>query len=565
MKIPRFGNNFLFRIVLRLLSGGHFLYSRSGAGLRRGICGLRIYSSFRTGIFRNTGFGFFGTILFRFRNSFFLAVYLHEFLAGYGFFFYQIFSDLVHDGTVAAEKLQRLFIAFLQDAHDFGINLRRCYIGAVHHGSAVQILAFHGLQADQAEFLAHTVLRYHGPCYGSGFLYIIGSPRSNGVKYNLLRGPACQQAYQHVMQLRLGVEEFFLLRHLHYISQRAHGPGNNGDFLHGLGVLLKGAHKRMPHLVVGYDAAFLLAHDTILFLFSYKHLFHCLEQVLLADIIPALFHRIDSGLIYHIGKIRAYSPAGCKRYGIEIHGIIHENVLGMHPQNFHTALQVWLIHNDLPVKTSGTQQRLIQDFRPVGSTQNQDTSGTVKAIHLRKQLVQCLFPLFIPAAVFGITAPADGINFIDEYNTRRILGSFLKQITYTGSTHTYIKLYKIRTGQRKERNMGFPRHCLGKQGFTGSGRAYEKRSLGKLGSNLGISSRVVQEIHYLHERFLGLVLSCHILKCYAGFLLYVNLGIALSHSHRASAPGHPFHKEVKQENNNYKRKYIGKKYGKQEA
>ena len=113
--------------------------------------------------------------------------------------------------------------------------------------------------------------------------------------------------------------------------------------------------------------------------------------------------------------------------------------------------------------------------------------------------------------------------------------------------------------------MGFPRHCLGKQGFTGSGRAYEKRSLGKLGSNLGISSRVVQEIHYLHERFLGLVLSCHILKCYAGFLLYVNLGIALSHSHRASAPGHPFHKEVKQENNNYKRKYIGKKYGKQEA
>ena len=70
MKIPRFGNNFLFRIVLRLLSGGHFLYSRSGTGLRRGICGLRIYSSFRTGIFRNTGFGFFGTILFRFRNSF---------------------------------------------------------------------------------------------------------------------------------------------------------------------------------------------------------------------------------------------------------------------------------------------------------------------------------------------------------------------------------------------------------------------------------------------------------------------------------------------------------------
>ena len=52
--------------------------------------------------------------------------------------------------------------------------------------------------------------------------------------------------------------------------------------------MLQRAHKRVAHLMIGNDAAFLLAHDAVLLFLTYKHLLHCLEQILLADIIPAL-------------------------------------------------------------------------------------------------------------------------------------------------------------------------------------------------------------------------------------------------------------------------------------
>ena len=359
------------------------------------------------------------------------------------------------------------------------------------------------------------------------------------------------------MELRLGIEELLLLRHLHHVSKRAHCPGDNGDFLHRLRVFLQRAHKRVAHLMVGNDAAFLLAHDAVLLFLTYKHLLHCLEQILLADIIPALLYRIDSGFIYHIGKIGAYGPAGCQRNGIKIHGVIHQHILGVHLQDFHAALQIRLIHNDLTVKTAGTQKRLIQDFRAVGSAQDQDAPGAVKTIHFRQQLVQRLFTLFIASAVLGITAAADGINFIDKNNTGGVLGGLLKQVTHTGCAHTYVKFDKVGTRQGEKRHMRLSCHRFGQQRLTCSGRSHKQRALGQLGADFGISSRIVQEIHHLHKGFLGFVLSGNILEGNTGFLLYIYLGIALAHAHGTAAAGHFLHQEIEKENDYYKGEHIG--------
>ncbi len=154
--------------------------------------------------------------------------------------------------------------------------------------------------------------------------------------------------------------------------------------------------------------------------------------------IPAPLHRIDSRLIDHIGQIRAYSTAGCQRYRIQIHTVIHEHVLRMHFQNLHAAFQIRFIHDNSSVKTPRTQQCLIQNLRPVSSTQNQNTLGRIKTVHLRQQLVQRLFPFLVSSAVFGITAAPNGINFIDEYNTRGIFSGFFEQIPHPGSAYPHI-------------------------------------------------------------------------------------------------------------------------------
>ena len=184
------------------------------------------------------------------------------------------------------------------------------------------------------------------------------------------------------MELRLRIQEFLFLRHLHHVPQRAHGPGNDGDLLHRLGILLQGGYQRVAHLMVGNDAPLLLAHDAVLLLLTHKHLLHGLEQILLADVISALLHRVDGGLVDHIGKIGADGAAGRERDGIQIHGFIHQDVLGMDLQNLHTSLQIRLIHDDLPVKTARTKQRLIQNLRPVGRAQNQNPPGAVETVHL---------------------------------------------------------------------------------------------------------------------------------------------------------------------------------------
>ena len=121
------------------------------------------------------------------------------------------------------------------------------------------------------------------------------------------------------MQFGLRIEVFLLLRHLHDIAQRAHRPGDNGDLLHRLGILLHRADQRVSDLVVGNDAPLLLAHDAVLFLFADKDLLHCLEEILLIDIFALMLDCVDSGLVDHIGQIGAHCSACSQRDLLEIH------------------------------------------------------------------------------------------------------------------------------------------------------------------------------------------------------------------------------------------------------
>ena len=123
---------------------------------------------------------------------------------------------------------------------------------------------------------------------------------------------------------------------MHDIAQSAHGPGHNGDLLHGLGIFLQRADQRMPHLMIGDDLSLLLAHDAVLLLLTYKHYLHRVKQILLADILPALFYGIDCRLVDHIGQVGAHRAAGGKGNGIQIHGLIHLHILRMNLQDLDT-------------------------------------------------------------------------------------------------------------------------------------------------------------------------------------------------------------------------------------
>ena len=45
--------------------------------------------------------------------------------------------------------------------------------------------------------------------------------------------------------------------------------------------------------------------------------------------------------------------------------------------------------------------------------------------------------------------------------------------------------------------MCFSCHCLGKEGFTGSGRAHQQSAFGKGGADVSVLLRIVKEVYNL--------------------------------------------------------------------
>ena len=67
----------------------------------------------------------------------------------------------------------------------------------------------------------------------------------------------------------------------------------------------------------------------------------------------------------------------------------------MHFEVLLPALQVWPVDHHLTVEAARTQQRRVQDLRPVGRCQEDDAFLCIEAIHLGQELVQRLLSLIV--------------------------------------------------------------------------------------------------------------------------------------------------------------------------
>ncbi len=207
----------------------------------------------------------------------------------------------------------------------------------------------------------------------------------------------------------------------------------------------------------------------------------------------------------------------------------------MYPEHINTPLQIRFLHDDPPVKPPRTQQRLIENFRPVRRAEDHDPFGRIKTVHLREKLVQRLLPLVIPASVLGITALADRVDLIDKNDTRRHRLRLLKQIPHTGGPDADKHFHKIRTRQGEKRNICLSCQRLCQQRFSRSRRADQQRALWQLRADLPVLIRVLQKVDQFRQRFFRFLFSRHIFKRNAGFLLYVHFRRRFSHSHNTAA------------------------------
>ena len=88
----------------------------------------------------------------------------------------------------------------------------------------------------------------------------------------------------------------------------------------------------------------------------------------------------ECGLVDQVCKVCANGTGRGLGDLVEVHILSQLDVAGMDPQRLITAGKIGPVDNDAAVKPAGTQQRLVQNLRPVGSRQNDNALAGVEAV-----------------------------------------------------------------------------------------------------------------------------------------------------------------------------------------
>ena len=150
--------------------------------------------------------------------------------------------------------------------------------------------------------------------------------------------------------------------------------------------------------VISGQALLLGSYDLGLLLGTCNDLDGSFLDVLLCDCLAVRPGSEQGSLVHEVLQVRAGESCGGRRNGLEIHVGTDVLVSGVYLEYLLTALDVGVVHNDLSVETSRTEQCRIKDITAVGRRHYDDGIILGKAVHLDKQLVQSLLTLIVTAA-----------------------------------------------------------------------------------------------------------------------------------------------------------------------
>ncbi len=214
--------------------------------------------------------------------------------------------------------------------------------------------------------------------------------------------------------------------------------------------------------------------------------------------------------------------------------------------NFENRLatsQIGEFHRDTPVETSRAQERLVQRFGPIGGGEDNNAFVGLESIHLAEQLVEGLLALVVAAVDSRVARFTDGVDLVDEHDAGGFFLSLLEQIPHPRGAHAHEHFHELRSRDREKRHLGLAGHRLGQEGFAGPGGTDQEGALRNCSPDLLVLSRIVEELHDLLQRFLGLVGSGDIGEGFPRLGLHVNFGLARTEghgvAHAAQLAGHP--------------------------
>ena len=273
---------------------------------------------------------------------------------------------------------------------------------------------------------------------------------------------------------------------------------------------LQSSDQRMPNFMVGNGLLLFVCQNCILLLIAGNDGFNRLFQIRLRHRVTALADSLQSTFVDDVGQLSAGGTGSHSCDNAVVNVRIRLDLLGMNLEDCFTALQIRQFYRNTAVKPSRPQQRRIQRLRTVRRGENNDAAVGFETIHLGQQLVESLFTLIVAAIVAGNTLSADGIDFIDEDDARRLFLGLLEEVTDLGGPHADEHFNKFRTAHGEERNIRLTGDSLRKHRLAGSRRTYQQNALRHRGTDLLVGTWIMQVLDDFLQRFLRLIFARNI-------------------------------------------------------
>src|SRR5690606_34685613 len=199
------------------------------------------------------------------------------------------------------------------------------------------------------------------------------------------------------------------------------------------------------------------------------------------DLLAAALGGQQRRLVDQVGQVGAGHAGGGPGDPVEADALVQRHAAGVDGEDRGAPGRVGQPDLDGPVEPAGAQQRLVEDLRPVGGADDDDTLRAGEAVHLGEDLVEGLLALVVAADAAGAAAgAADGVDLVDEDDGRRDLARLLEQVSYAGGADADDHLDELGGAGREERHLGLTGDGPGEQGLAGAGRPGQQHALGQL-------------------------------------------------------------------------------------
>ena len=220
------------------------------------------------------------------------------------------------------------------------------------------------------------------------------------------------------------------------------------------------------------------------------------------DFLPVAPCGKERRFVGEVGEIGAREAGRAARDVKRFDGIIERLFAHMHFEDLFTAFEVGQADHDLPVKTTGAQQRRVKHVRAVGGGDDDDAFVAFKTVHFHEELVQRLFAFVVSAAESRAALAANGVNFVNEDDAGRVFFRFFKHIAHARGADANEHFHEIGAGDGEERHFRFARNGARQQRLAGTGRADHEQAARDLPAETAEFAGVAQKFdHFHHVRF----------------------------------------------------------------